>query len=333
MEMTVKEKNDLINEYVANSEFNRATIGLVNMGFTCYMNASLQCLVNITPLSIFFSSGLYKKYIDATMEKHQDDPEPEREQWNKLKVLVDEFANFINGYRGQNNKIEAGRFEPAAFFTAFSAIHSEFKLGVQMDLSEFMRSFIEDICKIISEASIDDTNLKTPFIEQLCEFGISDTIKCETCKTEVVKVSNSTFFQLSPVNRNSSDPCVKSLDDYFKNNLSADLVQDFKCVTCKTQCTVSKRPSICKLPPYFVLETSRDYYIDPEGPVQAKYEGDVIYPLDDLCFDDYVKESEDNLKGIYYEATTIICHIGTVYAEENSGHYVCYCKKGDKWFF
>lgn len=42
----------------------KASVGLHNMGNTCYLNCSIQCLSNTPLLKTFFGHNTYQKYIN-----------------------------------------------------------------------------------------------------------------------------------------------------------------------------------------------------------------------------------------------------------------------------
>ncbi|MCR8526169.1 hypothetical protein, partial [Escherichia coli] len=43
----------------------KGTVGLTNLGNTCYMNSALQCIRSVEELAMYFLSGKYKKDINA----------------------------------------------------------------------------------------------------------------------------------------------------------------------------------------------------------------------------------------------------------------------------
>ena len=106
----------------------RGTVGLTNLGNTCYMNSALQCIRSVEELAVFFLSSAYKKEIN------NDNP------LGHNGAMATSYAGVL---RGIYNDGATSAFSPSDFKRKLGTIQPLFSGYGQQDSQEFL-SFLVD---------------------------------------------------------------------------------------------------------------------------------------------------------------------------------------------
>jgi uncharacterized UBP type Zn finger protein len=148
--------HDVVTKYLHWGKLARPGPGMMNYGNTCYLNATLQCLVNIPALAqVMQDRNLFKK---------------EENTWNRQKIrsVTSMFRDMISGYwsrQGGGGQSRREIFGPREMYNRVGSIARHFRKGRQEDSHEYLRLLLDNM---------HEESLKVHGIK-LCDGKIAET--------------------------------------------------------------------------------------------------------------------------------------------------------------
>ena len=312
-------------------------IGLNNIGATCYMNASLQCLSNTKKLTEYF------------LTNYED---------NRNKIMSHQYYKLIKHlWNEENNNIS---YSPNSFKEVLSKENPLFAGIAANDAKDLINFLIERLHQELNIAlknnsvdnynQIDQTNevaVFNDFIKDFntnfnspissCFYGILETkSQCQGCK--IIKYNFQVYsfleFPLQQVNQyyfnNGKRPLLTNdgknpdvdLYECFEYNRKIDLMtgdNQMYCNICNKLCDATYATYLYSTPNYLILNLNRG-----KG---AVYECKVNFP-EKLNIFNYVTSKQATTA---YELYAVICHLGP---SSMDGHFVAYCRNrlDNKWY-
>ena len=314
-------------------------IGLNNIGATCYMNASLQCLSNTKELTEFFLNN----YKDKNKKKH---------------IITYEYYELIKNLWNEKNNNKP--YSPYSFKDVLSQ-ENELFAGIQANDSKDLINFlIERLHQELNVIKEKNNNENFYQINQLNEnealqfflkdftsnfnsiisklfYGILETkSQCKGCNMIKFNFQLYSFleFPLQHINQyfynNGKRPLFTQdgknpdvdLYECFEYNRKIDLMNgenQMFCNICNKLCDTLYSTTLYSGPNYLIINLNRG-----RG---AVYECKVNFP-EQLNIFNFVTYKH----GITaYELYAVICHLGP---SSMSGHFVAYCRNriDNKWY-
>ena len=312
-------------------------IGLNNIGATCYMNASLQCLSNTKKLTEYF------------LTNYED---------NKNKIMSHQYYKLIKHlWNEENNNIS---YSPNSFKEVLSKENPLFAGIAANDAKDLINFLIERLHQELNIAlknnsvdnyiQIDQTNEAAVFNDFIkdfntnfnspisrCFYGILETkSQCQGCK--IIKYNFQVYsfleFPLQQVNQyyfnNGKRPLLTNdgknpdvdLYECFEYNRKIDLMtgdNQMYCNICNKLCDATYVTYLYSTPNYLILNLNRG-----KG---AVYECKVNFP-EQLNIFNFVTSKQATTA---YELYAVICHLGP---SSMDGHFVAYCRNrlDNKWY-
>ncbi|CAF0811795.1 unnamed protein product [Rotaria sordida] len=262
--------------------------GLKNLGNTCYMNATLQCLKSVPELR------------DAVKQYHPT----HRAFSGQSTMMIDGTQMIANALKITYQQLDTTS-EAYMPLTLLATIHREFPRFaekddhghmMQQDANEFWVQLMQILQMNIPGKKLNDettttttassTNNEKSLVDQY--FGISarSTMKCNEAPEESTTVSEERFLQLSCfINQD-----VKYLLTGLKNRLEEQITKH--STTLNRDAVFTKTTHLSRLPAYLTIQFVRFFYKEKEK-INAKILKDVQYSmvLDvfDICTPDLQK--------------------------------------------
>jgi len=343
----IKKENEALKKEILELKKEPILVGLNNIGATCYMNATLQCLSNTNTLTNYF----LKEY--------------KYEQNNNKKIMSKAYYNVIKDlWNRDNNNKSISPYEFKEILSQENPLFAGIAANDSKDLINFLiERFHNELNIIKNENSMqkNNSNYNISKNDQLNEqkmlnifindyknkynsiisdlfYGLLETkSQCTNCQYIKYNFQIYSFieFPLEKVNQycfnagkrnnynmnNNKNPDVDLYEcfEYYNNTELMDGENQMFCNICNCAYDSLYSSLLYSTPNYLIINLNRG-----RG---AVYECNVIFP-EQLNLFNYVVFKNGNT---YYELYAVICHLGP---SSMSGHFVAYCRNriDKKWY-
>jgi ubiquitin carboxyl-terminal hydrolase 8 len=306
-------------------------VGFRNLGNTCFLNSSLQCLSATIPLTDYFLAYQYKQEINYS---------------NHLGTggkLVVEYAELMKAvWLGHNAVVR-----PQAFKNQLERFAPQFRGFRQHDSQEFLAYLLdgihEDLNRIekkpyIEDRDYDGTNDEQDAIEAWKNYLrrdkslIVDIFQGQTrSRLQCLKCGHSNlrfepFMYLSLPISAKCRTITDCLELYLEQENMVG-VNQWYCGKCKVHVDATKKTDLWILPPILIVHLKRFNFND-YGHLGSKNNAALQYPLQDWNLSKYVHSEGSELP--MYDCYAVSNHVGGL----GGGHYTAYGQSrfNDQWF-
>ncbi|XP_068549739.1 ubiquitin carboxyl-terminal hydrolase 42-like [Anas acuta] len=270
-------------------------VGLYNLGNTCFLNATLQCLTYTPPLANYMLS----------LEHGQSC----REQDFCMMCTMETHIN-------QALRCTVDAIEPTHVISNLSRIGQHFRFGSQEDAHEFLRYTVDAMQEACLNGSteLDRSSQATTIIHQIFGGFLRSRVKCLNCKA--VSDTYEAFLDIT-LDIKAVSSVTRALELFVKpEELGGE--NCYKCSECKKMVPASKRFTIHRSSKVLTISLKR--FADFTG---GKINKEVKYP-EYLDLRAYMSQSMG--EPLLYALYAVLVHHGV---SCHSGHYICYVKAGN----
>ncbi|KAI1884381.1 hypothetical protein AGOR_G00225820 [Albula goreensis] len=277
----------------------RVGAGLHNLGNTCFLNSTVQCLTYTPPLANYLLSKEHSRACHQSgfcmicvMQNH----------------IVQAFANTGNAIK------------PVSFIRDLKKIARHFRFGSQEDAHEFLRYTIDAMQKACLNGypKLDRQTQATTLVHQIFGGYLRSRVKCSICKS--VSDTYDPYLDIAVEIRQAAN-IVRALELFVKPDvLSGE--NAYMCAKCKKKVPATKRFTVHRTSNVLTLSLKR--FANFSG---GKITKDVGYP-EFLNIRPYMSQSSGD--PVMYGLYAVLVHSGY---SCHAGHYYCYVKASNgQWY-
>lgn len=307
-------------------------VGLRNLGNTCFMNSSLQCLSATIPLTDYFLGYDYRSEINKNNFLGTG---------GKLVVAYAELMKLI--WLGTKNQV----VKPTSFKSQLEKFAPQFVGTRQHDAQELLSFLLdgihEDLNRIPKKPYIEDPDYDGSNDEQAAidawknylrrdkslivdvfQGQLRSSLQCLACGHRNIRFEPVMYLSL-PILDSS-----RTLNDCLELYLAEEKLRgdnQWYCGKCKSHRDATRKTDIWILPPILIVHLKR-FKFNEFGHIGKKNNAAIDYPITDWDLSSYVlsKGSERPLYDLY----AVSNHVGGL----GSGHYTAYAKGrfDDNWY-
>lgn len=333
------------------------TVGLENMGNSCYINCIMQCLLGTHELTNIFLNNSYERHINLNSKL------------GSKGVLARHFARLVHQMH-QNaafkNSDKSKAVRPYQFKMACGSINSLFKESGQQDCQEFCQFLLdglhEDLNQCGGNPPLKELSEEAERRRERLSMRIASSIEWERYLTRdfsvIVdlfqgqyasqlrcKVCNHTSTTYQPFSILAAPvPHAKScylLDCFREFTKTEELEKDeeWSCSSCKRKQPSTKKLTITRLPRNLIINLKRFDNMLNKNNVMVSYP--FLLDLTPFWANDFdgklppgVTEelpSRGQVPPFKYKLYAVASHLGSLYG----GHYTAYVDKGlnKGWYY
>ena len=333
--------------YVLPPEYLFHITGLYNIGSTCYMNATLQCLLHVSPLISYFirvypkdkdkleklnesifSKGkiseaffeIIKSISEAGKNKKNTQNNP-YQNYNKSNDAVSPeiFQKTVGKYNPQFQNLEANDSKDLILYL-LQVMHQELNYYTKnIAFNGYPNQFDRYNTFWAFFKSYDATNFS--IISDLFYGTSENTTKCLSCEKFIYNFQKFEFLSFGVLKyENKEFNLYNGFDDYIKTDrLAGD--NQYYCNFCKKLCDADIYTKILKPP--------KNLLINIDYGKNKKYMPKFIKYDDEIDITKYLNDYSG--KPIRYKILGICSHFGD---SGSYGHYIAFCrnKQNSKWY-
>ncbi|XP_030646052.1 ubiquitin carboxyl-terminal hydrolase 36 [Chanos chanos] len=277
----------------------RVGAGLHNLGNTCFLNSTVQCLTYTPPLANYLLSKEHSRACHQSgfcmiciMQNH----------------IIQAFANTGNAIK------------PVSFIRDLKKIARHFRFGSQEDAHEFLRYTIDAMQKACLNGypKLDRQTQATTLVHQIFGGYLRSRVKCSICKS--VSDTYDPYLDIAVEIRQAAN-IVRALELFVKPDvLSGE--NAYMCAKCKKKVPATKRFTVHRTSNVLTLSLKR--FANFSG---GKITKDVGYP-EFLNIRPYMSQSTGD--PVMYGLYAVLVHSGY---SCHAGHYYCYVKASNgQWY-
>ncbi|KAG2057642.1 cysteine proteinase [Suillus hirtellus] len=337
------------------SDMQIVTVGLKNLGNTCYMNATIQCLSATVPFARFFTEGRWRKAVNAV--------NPMGTKGN----LASAFATILY----EMSHSELPHLIPASFRKSICTHAPQFSGSDQHDSQEFLTFLLdglhEDLNRVLHKPSNGTTPEREAELERLPQSIASaqeweiyrmrndslivdffqgqfkNRLVCLTCRKTSTTYNSFMYLSLPmPSVKGLSKTSLQSCLDAFVKEEVLSGTEAWHCPHCKTLRNATKQLSLSRLPPILLIHLKR---FSHKGVFTDKIETVVDFPLKGLDLTNYMPPAlppgmhNGSANGIgdprvqtppyKYDLYGVTNHFGNL----SNGHYTAFIASRGGWVY
>lgn len=317
------------------------TVGLRNLGNTCFMNAILQSLSNLKQFSCYFKE---LPAIEINVKADQEAPRKycTRSYKSDDKSLVEELRKVLCAlWQGGSKAIS-----PDSLFSVVWKVVPRFRGYQQHDAHEFMLYLLD--C-VHSELLLSEkfNNRKDTIVTGIFGGQLQSELACLKCgaissKQEPyldlsldIPMKKSTLHrQHSPQTKQRRVRDVCHLEDCLQRFVALENLAEsewYLCSKCKMRQPSTKKFWLLRLPNVLVLHLKRFRY---SALSRSKVDTFVRFPVKNLDMNPYLLKSAQRShrvgnKAHMYDLAAAVVHHGS---GAGSGHYIAYARHEGIWY-